>query len=184
MSSDTVVKARRDIVLSPIRHDSSTKGPSHQLKATIESVLRSQGEAVMMMNWKTPAVLAAAFVGLFAGTSRAQEVIDAKVPFAFVVSGETFPAGEYEFSTSQPLLAIRGRDNGAGVFAMTTPAGGRDPHGEDPVLVFTKYDNTYRLSEIWESEREGQTLGPQRDREAGEPEASNAPTVVISADCH
>jgi len=34
-----------------------------------------------MSTYKTSAVMAAAFVGLFAGSARAQEVVVAKVPF-------------------------------------------------------------------------------------------------------
>jgi hypothetical protein len=135
----------------------------------------------MKMNFKTSAVLTAAFTSLFAGTSRAQEVVDAKIPFAFVIGGETFPAGRYEFTTHQAVLAMRGLDNAGGVFALTTSAGGRDPLGDEPVLVFTKYENSYRLSEIWDSETEGQALAPLRDREASEPVASNALTVMLTA---
>jgi hypothetical protein len=135
----------------------------------------------MKMNFKTSAVLTAAFTSLFAGTSRAQEVVDAKIPFAFVIGGETFPAGHYEFTTRQTVLTMRGLDNDEGVFAMTTSAGGRDPQGDQPVLVFTRYENSYRLSEIWDSETEGQALAPQRDREASDPVASNALTVLITA---
>ena len=101
---------------------------------------------------KTSSVAAAVFIGLFAGVSNAEDIVQAKIPFSFVVGNEELPAGRYEFRTSQAVLAIRGRDNDRGMFVIVNPPDGRDPKGDEPVLIFSHYENTYRLTDIWNSE--------------------------------
>ena len=44
------------------------------------------------------------------------------------------------------------------MIALTQPADGHDPAGEEPVLVFIHDENQNLLSEIWESETEGVAL--------------------------
>jgi hypothetical protein len=73
-----------------------------------------------MKSIRTSTVLAAAFLGTLVSPAHAQETISATVPF--VVRGEEFPAGRYEFTAEQGLLTMRGHDNGSGVFAMAMPA--------------------------------------------------------------
>ena len=129
---------------------------------------------------KTSSLAAAVFIGLSAGASSAQDRVDAKIPFSFVVRSEQFPAGRYEFTTSQGLLAIRGRDNDRGMFVITNPADGRDPIGDEPVLVFSRYENTYRLTDIWNSETRGSSLLSHRDRRSANRATSNTDPIVIS----
>jgi len=119
-----------------------------------------------------------AFVGLFAGSARAQEIITVNVPFPFVVGREAFPAGHYEIrpaDESGSVIEIRGTDNRSVGFALTMAAGGGDPAGDQPVLVFTKYEKDYRLSQIWQSSTEGRAL----PRLPGEPRTARAETQVI-----
>jgi hypothetical protein len=105
------------------------------------------------------AVLAAVFVGVFVGSASAQETVVAKVPFSFVVRGEEFPAGRYEIRPNgDGVVSIRGTDNKSAIVAITIPADGRDPLGDHPSLVFTRYENVYRLSQIWEAGAEGRAL--------------------------
>jgi len=139
-----------------------------------------------MRRFKTSATLAAAFVGLFVGSAGAQDAVVAKVPFSFVVRGEEFAAGRYRVSDAAGILTIRGLDNGARMFALTIRADGRDPAGDQPALVFTPYERAYRLSEIWESDGEGFALpepsgGPRLGRAEVKPAASDAPTIVLTA---
>ena len=138
-----------------------------------------------MRTFKTSAALAAAFVGLFVGSASAQETLVAKIPFSFMVHGEDFPAGRYKVSDEGGVLTIRGMDNGAGMFALTIRADGRDPAGDQPVLVFSRYENEYRLSEIWESSAEGFVLpersgAPRSGRADVRPAASEARTIVFA----
>jgi hypothetical protein len=136
-----------------------------------------------MRTFKRSTVLAAAFVGLFVGSARAQEVVIAKVPFPFVVRGNEFPAGRYQLTDDSGILTIRGMDTGSGSFALTQPADGRDPVGDQPALVFNRYENGYVLSQVWESGTEGVTFPGQSTvlhRADGHPVASNTSTVVLA----
>jgi hypothetical protein len=129
---------------------------------------------------KTSAVLAVGFLGMFAGHARAQEAVVAKVPFAFVVRGKEFPAGRYNLTNEEGLLTVRGIDNNAGIFAMTTPAGGTDPIGDQPALVFVRYEKTYRLSQIWDSSSEGLAVEEPSGARHHASAASGAPIVVAA----
>ena len=114
----------------------------------------------MMSAIKRSSVLSVAFLALFAGPARAQEIM-AKVPFPFVVGSAHFPAGRYDIRTPADgagIVSIRGTDNKAASFALTTSAEGEDPAGDQPVLLFKRYENGYRLAQIWESGNEGRAL--------------------------
>jgi hypothetical protein len=104
---------------------------------------------------KASVVLAVGFLGIFAGSARAQEIIVVKVPFSFVVHGKEMPAGRYEVTSDAGVLTVRGTDNNASSFALTMPADGRDPVSNEPSLVFVKHENQNMLSQIWESPTEG-----------------------------
>ena len=133
---------------------------------------------------KKSAVLVAGFLGMFVGSARAQETVVVKVPFSFVVRGEEFPAGRYDITIESGNLAIRGMDNGSGIFALTLPAGGRDPVGSQPALVFTRHENEYLLTQVWESPTVGLELWERsvvRRRAEAQPVGSDAPTVVVAA---
>ena len=108
-------------------------------------------------------MLAVAFLGLCAGSARAEEVI-VNVPFPFVVQQQAMPAGEYVVERIGPapdafvIRRTKGIGNTAAI-VLTTPASGFDPAGDKPALTFTRDENAYRLSTIWESHAEGRTLG-------------------------
>jgi hypothetical protein len=99
-----------------------------------------------------------------AGTARASAstVLEAKVPFPFVVNGQNFPAGTYTVQRddmSSSVVLIRGENNNhVAAFAATTPDGGHHPAGSRPALTFARHDNQYQLSSIWESAREGSDI--------------------------
>jgi hypothetical protein len=110
---------------------------------------------------KKSVVLAGACLVLVgtAANAGAATFLDVKVPFAFVLNGKTFPAGEYtvaQDNMSPAVLSIRG-ENGAhaGSFVLTEPADGLDPAGSAPALGFTRYEKEYRLSSIWRSGSQG-----------------------------
>jgi hypothetical protein len=137
-----------------------------------------------MSTIKQSAVLAAAFVGLFAGSASAQDTVVAKVPFSFVVRGKELPAGRYVIRPNgDGVVSIVGKDNKSAIVAITIPAGGRDPLGNQPSLVFTRYEKVYRLSQIWEDGTEGRELqgfnaGPRVGRTLDRSEES---TYVLAA---
>lgn len=130
-------------------------------------------------------------VGTFAVTSaNAQNspynTLTADIPFSFVVSGTTMPAGTYTVEHLQSPNVIRLRQLQGNNFAVTvghTVQGERYPEAE---LQFNAYDNRYFLSEIWgfgsvgkklnksDAEREWAQIAASRQRaevmlEAGRP---------------
>jgi hypothetical protein len=110
---------------------------------------------------KTSLVFAAGVLGLFATSARAQAVITAKVPFAFTVGQNEFPAGQYDITIGDlagMVISIREVDNGRSAFALTNSANGFDPAGYQPSLVFTKSETEYQLTQIWESNTGGREL--------------------------
>jgi hypothetical protein len=114
-----------------------------------------------MGTFKRSVVLAIGFAGMFVGSARAEETLVARIPFPFVVRGNTLPAGSYDVVDDQGVITIRG--NGAQLkstaVAMATPSSGHDPDGREPALVFIhSEDGRYTLSQIWESDTKGLAL--------------------------
>jgi hypothetical protein len=114
-------------------------------------------------------VLAAVLLGVCAGSARAQDRFVAKIPFAFVVAGKTLPAGQYEvrpMEASGAVVEIESLDTpSVHALVMSSAAGGFDPVGDQPALVFTRYENEYRLTQIWDSTTEGRDVPePARTR--------------------
>ena len=102
--------------------------------------------------------LAVACFVIATGAARAS-TLDVKVPFPFVVHGQTLPAGHYSVNDSGGVVLFRG-ENGdhANVFVLTHPASGHDPAGNTPALTFRRYENQYRLTGIWESSPVGREI--------------------------
>ena len=103
-----------------------------------------------------------------AGSAQAQtqEVI-VKVPFPFLVQGRTLPAGKYvvsRVSEDRTAMVLRGEDanHKAIAIVLTMPADGHDPAGDKPALTFSRFENGYRLSTIWESASEGRQMIPRK----------------------
>jgi hypothetical protein len=133
---------------------------------------------------KKSSVCVAVFLGMFVSVARAQEKIVVRVPFPFMVHGEQLPAGRYDVTIDGGVLAIRGAEhNHSGVFATTFGAGGGDPAGDKPALVFIRHENEYLLSQVWESSDEGRALaGLSASAVEHHAEAqSDGTTVVIAA---
>jgi hypothetical protein len=110
---------------------------------------------------KKSLLFTAAFLGLFVGSARAEGIVTVKIPFAFFVDHRELPAGRYDVRAIEDIgsvLSIEGIKNGAATFVLTIPAEGGDPAGDQPALVFFRNENTYRLSEIWESNQMGRAL--------------------------
>jgi hypothetical protein len=57
---------------------------------------------------KTSSLAAARFVGLLANSASTQDVVEARIPFSFVVGSQEFPAGRYQFTNSHRVLTLRG----------------------------------------------------------------------------
>jgi hypothetical protein len=147
---------------------------------TTISALQRQERVMSLI--KKSSVLAAVFLAMFVGTARAQETVDAKIPFSFVVHGRAFPAGRYALSTDDHnVLMIRSADDRSELFAMVHPATGHDPAGNQPALVFIRFENKYLLSQIWESDTDGLALEKEPDTSKHEADdAQPLPSVVLT----
>ena len=129
---------------------------------------------------KKSSVLVAVFLGMFAGSARAQDSIRIKVPFPFVVGQQRYAAGSYDLRAVGPTrktLSIEGTSNGSHAFVQTTPISFDDPAGNQPALVFARHGDEYILTQIWESDVEGFALSdetgtPKHGRAEARPEAS------------
>ena len=126
-------------------------------------------------------VLAAALLGMCAGSAYAQEMVVARVPFPFAVRGQQFAAGRYSISTEEGVVTIRGINTSGGAVALTVPTGGQDPIGDQPALVFVRYENEYRLSQVWPSSTEGLAVQDPAVVQHRASIASETPTVVVAA---
>ncbi len=103
-------------------------------------------------------LIAAALVVSAAGAARA-DTLDVKVPFPFIVHGQTLPAGDYRVETEGPVVLLRGEHGNKTTIIFTTmPAEGQDPAGDVPVLTFKKDETQYRLADIWETASKGGTV--------------------------
>jgi hypothetical protein len=94
--------------------------------------------------------------------AQAQSSITVQVPFSFMVSSKTFPAGQYSVSASRNQLTLQD-SNGKSVFiGMANPVSGRRV-SETGQLVFHCYNDSCFLSEFWTPTRDnGSQLLPSR----------------------
>ena len=102
--------------------------------------------------------MAGAVLLLASGTASASK-LEVNVPFPFLVNNEVFPAGHYmveQDTVADPsVMLIRGMHTPQAAFVLTHAANGRGP---GPALQFEHRENQYRLSNIWESPVEGQSV--------------------------
>jgi hypothetical protein len=115
------------------------------------------------MSLKPVAVLIAVFVALAAGSVRADDrtVLRVKVPFDFVAAGEVLPSGTYDIreGSDGSAMWIEGEQRHPVVaVVLTTQAGGLDPAGDQPSLVFTRHENHLQLAQIWLSDHDGRNV--------------------------
>lgn len=89
------------------------------------------------------------------------------VPFAFVVNGQTMPAGHYIVAASGDYH-IRISTQSAGLNVITHSALRRDSYGSK--VVFHRYGDTYFLSAVWVT---GNTTGRELARSRAERELAN-----------
>jgi len=90
-----------------------------------------------------------------ASAAHAQERIEAKVPFAFIVHGVKLPAGSYtvtEDANLSGVCRIASADGRHAIYVMTTAADDR-PEAQ-PELRFKKFGDQYFLSRVvsWDGE--------------------------------
>ncbi len=107
---------------------------------------------------KTKITLATVLIVLLTtvlGFSQAVQTVRANVPFPFVVTGKTLPAGEYDFTRNvmgsvikvSPVNIKQGPALEA--LVLTRTAGAIHTTPGDSHIVFDKIGNTCYLSELW-----------------------------------
>jgi hypothetical protein len=99
----------------------------------------------------------------FAATlAQAQSRITVKVPFDFLISDRTFPAGQYSVSSSRDRLTVQNAAGKPVFIGIANQVSGRRV-GETGQVVFHCYDDRCFLSEFWTPTREnGNQLLPSR----------------------
>jgi hypothetical protein len=106
------------------------------------------------------------------------------IPFDFVVSNQTLPAGEYEVRPGAPsdlMLIIQSSDGSKAALAITYACGGGAP-SKQTELVFHHVGRQYFLSQI---QVQGYSEGRQLPKSRAEAEVAlnqEADSVVIVAD--
>jgi hypothetical protein len=128
------------------------------------------------------AVAALVFTALAPAASCAQQVTQAKVPFAFQAADTRMPAGEYQIrrasSSSKIVQQIQRTDSSASTFVLTSAMG---PRNNDAAakLIFHCYSNECFLSEIWSGNGEGLKLTEsRREKHLSRSDAENELAVV------
>jgi hypothetical protein len=122
------------------------------------------------------------FTALAPAQSHAQQVTQAKVPFAFQAGNTMMPAGEYQIQRALPstkaVQQIRRTDASASTFVLTNVVESRDKN-TDPKLIFHCYSNECFLSEIWVGSGQGLKLEQsRREKEVSRAKADNELAVV------
>ncbi len=104
-------------------------------------------------------MLAGACLLLMGATANAADghVMNVKIPFSFLVNGETLPAGQYRVEQlGNSAVLLRGQ---RGIHAVEivsiNPARETEPAGTVEALGFMRHENQYRLSNVWEPDGEG-----------------------------
>jgi hypothetical protein len=108
-------------------------------------------------------------LGLLFATASAYAqtaALKANIPFNFIVTGKSLPAGEYTIqsvSTSDRVLVIRGADKSANMVMANACESARP--SDKTKLVFHRYGDRYFLSQIWTAGNSSGAELPQSRRE-------------------
>ena len=91
-------------------------------------------------------VVATLFASAAQAQTSSQQIVIAKIPFAFTVGKTSLPAGKYTFTVVNPtsdrkVLQIRSVDGRASAMILTNSVNGI--LAEESKLVFERYDDLY-----------------------------------------
>ena len=119
----------------------------------------------MTMTMKRQALQLAALCLMFTFTvnlGHAQSRVTVKVPFNFLISNKTFPAGQYSVLASADHLTLQDSAGTPVFFGIANQVSGRRV-GDTGQVVFHCYEDRCFLSEFWTPTREnGNQLLPSR----------------------
>ena len=114
---------------------------------------KPEGGRIKIQILTTIAALAL-FVTLAAGSASAQSanIMKVTVPFDFVISHKTLPAGDYvvrrRIEGALVVLAIQNEDKNESAYLIPHTVQARDLQPESK-LVFNQYGDQYFLSQVW-----------------------------------
>jgi len=99
---------------------------------------------------RTSLILAGVCLVSAGAASASTMPLEVKIPFSFLVKGETLPAGQYliERDDSSTLVFIGENGTHGRAFVMTMPGENDEQPGTEPKLSFTRDGNHYRLSAV------------------------------------
>ena len=124
------------------------------------------------------------FTALAPMPSRAQQLTQAKVPFAFQAGSTMMPAGEYQIQRASTAATttqlIRSTDSSVYTFVLTNAVDSSDKKTE-PRLIFHCYNDQDEcfLSEIWPGNGQGlKLIESRREKELSRAAAENELAVV------
>jgi hypothetical protein len=84
-------------------------------------------------------------------------VLEVRVPFPFVVEGQTLPAGEYRLqrdgNSSSVLLIRELRGTGHAAFVQATPLQNAAAPASEPALIFVPGEKAHQLAAVWSGSR-------------------------------
>ena len=107
-------------------------------------------------------------LGLLVGMSAYAQTVNLKadVPFNFIISGATLPAGEYtmqELETGS-VIAVRGPNPKASLFVLSHRCSSTDA-AKQSKLVFHRYGDRYFLAQLWVAGSDSGRQLPKSPRE-------------------
>ena len=107
-------------------------------------------------------------LGLLVGMSAYAQTVNLKadVPFNFIISGATLPAGEYtmqELETGS-AIAVRGPNPKANIVVLSQRCASIDATKQSK-LVFHRYGDRYFLAQLWVAGRDSGRQLPKSPRE-------------------
>ncbi len=119
------------------------------------------------------------FTALAPAPSQAQQLTQAKVPFAFQAADTMMPAGEYQIrQASNTVQQIQRTDSSAAAFVITHSADSRR-NDSTSRLIFHCYGNECFLSEIWNGNGKALKLAvSHRERELSQARTENGLALV------
>ncbi len=122
------------------------------------------------------------FTALMPAQSHAQQVTQAKIPFAFQVGNMMLPAGEYQVRPALPntkvVELIQRTDWSASTFVTTNAVEAKENNAQ-PKLIFHCYSQECFLSEIWTGSGRGRKLAESsREKELSRAKAENELAVI------
>ena len=117
--------------------------------------MRKQSARVLWMSFAIALVVVAT-----ASVARAEELVKAYVPFAFIVGDSRLPAGDYivkEVDSDPSVISLTSADGHQSTFTLTMASSSGELQAQ-PQLVFEKFDDQYFLARVIRGDGTGREI--------------------------